>query len=160
MAIEGLGRPKSFTATVGATPLTTTAIRDWDFTPDAEGDPHFSGNARFPRYIVVKNDNTSLTIKTTDMTIASALVKNVEVTDVELVVEGPTTALGVGDMADTTLQHAKDLTCTISCGYVAEAIKYAGNHLGDESEFDIVIKPKLTSANAEPTVTWAFAAGA
>lgn len=151
MAIEGLGRPKSFTAkTAGGATVATDVIRDWEFTPDAEVEPHFSGNKRFPRHVVIKNDNSSLMIKTTDMAVAMALSKGVEVTDVELVVEGATTAIGVGDMANTTLQHAKDLTCTISNGYVAEAIKYAGSHT-------IVIKPKLTAAGAAPTVTWAFA---
>lgn len=157
MALEQLGRPRSVALTVASTVITFTDVMDVMFDPNAgDIEAHFGGASPFPS-TTLTNDKSKLSFKTTDLRAVNLLAKNLEVTSVTFVYEAPRVTPTPGSLV-VGMQHAKELTVTLSCGVIEEAVKVQAGADGKPAEYEIKIMPtRLRASGADPTMTWALA---
>lgn len=151
-ALNQLASPKELT--IGTPALTVTDLVSASINFDPELHEHFAGNSRFPHY-VIGNDNTTMKFKTTDRSVLAKLIKGMEVKTVALKFAGPVKA--VASTTPTYTSDTSDITASISCMRVTEAIEVSAESDKKPAEFEITLRAaKDIETNADPTITFNF----
>jgi hypothetical protein len=149
--IKELGRPVSL---VISTPsVTIEDISDWSFSDEKSIEYKSSGNSTYDRHYLTKFGNV-LTIKTTDVSLAlDELQKGATVAGITFLVEAPYVGDAGGTTNDIGLQHAEQLSITMSYAVVEESGNLSGNAEGTPAEYEIKLRAIRKPDGTPPTVS-------
>lgn len=143
-----LGRPKSFVTTTPAVTI-NDLLQGSTIRLDHESHRHF-GNRRHPR-TTIGNDNTRITIVTTDIAAYQNFHKDREVGGLTMEFELPAELISELGVANP---EAGSITITVSNARVDEAVELAPNDDGSPGQFTVSFYPSIKQADGTaPTIT-------
>lgn len=150
-----VGKAKQLT--VSSPDVTITDLLTGVANFDPELILHWGGNTRYPRY-VIGNDNTTITVTTSDANAFIKLAKGIECTTVKLEIEAPYYNVLIPIQGNQVTQNSGSIVVglTISNARVDEAIQISGGGMdGKPAEFSIKFRAaKVESTGADPTLTF------
>jgi hypothetical protein len=151
-ATEQLQAPFLFSSTSPSASIDDLLDATWNFDPEMH--EHFSGSSRFPMF-TIGNDNTTISIKTTDNQAHSKFIKGMQVTDATIKFKVPVTAVDLGISGPTLTQDTKIYGFKISNCRVVDPVKVGNNADKKPGEFDLMFRAaRVVSTGADPTITF------
>jgi hypothetical protein len=140
-----LGRPKEFKTTTPS--VTITDVLEATLKRSSEQNKHY-GNKRFPR-ITIGNDNSELTIKTSDVAALQNFFDGLEVLQVEVDYLGTDSTNDI-DGVTTTNAGTYKYTCTVMRVEGAVEVQPAAD--GKPAEFTIKLIPSVKESDGSMPV--------
>lgn len=146
-----IGRPKTFT--LGTPAVTCKDLMSLKLDPSANIIKHF-GHNRFP-HVLVGNDETKLTLQTTDRAIIANVNKGEIVATVTAVWQSVDTSLSGTSLAASGAADSITFTCTTML--VDEVVTIDAKPDGSPAEISLVLIPCIAANGTAPTISITYA---